>query len=335
MCGNKDISRKLNPEQIDGLSRAAQDPRGKRREALSRTRTVSPYTFGQTPVVDPGKMRSLAVLHETLATELSRYLSVSLRNSIEVSKSSLKSISFSEFLQPFPEPAYVASVIAQPPEAVAVLTLEMEVVFPTLDLLLGGEGKAEAPTRDITEIEEEVLESVIRIICRELEKAFHPLLQLTFRLDRRQQRAQVMRLIPPVDKVLAFTFEVGMGERLGQFGLALPSSVSGRLLRKVEEEETAQPVRRSEHAPRLRELLRGCSLSVEMQLPPTPIRGRDLLALRPGHSLALQHRISDPVPVWIAGQKLFLAFPVRRGKARAAMVDRRIHDSLSPREDHR
>jgi len=329
------MGRKLNQEEIDGLFRAAQDPGRKRREALSKTRAVSPYTFGQTPVIDPGKVRSLAVLHETLAAELSRYLSVSLRTSIELSKCSLRSMPFGEFLQPFPEPAYVASIIVQPPEAVAVLALEVPVVFPILDLLLGGEGKAETLTRDITEIEEEVLESVLRIICRELEKAFHPLLQLTFRLGRREQRAQAMRLVPPVEKVLAFTFEVRMTERLGQLGVALPSSVAGRVLRKVAEEETVQPVRRSEYTPRLRELLGGCRLSVEMQLPPTLIRGRDLLALRPGQSLALQHRISDPVPVWIAGQKLLLAFPVRSGKARAAMVDRRIHHSLSPREERR
>jgi flagellar motor switch protein FliM len=329
------MGRKLNQEEIDGLFRAAKDPRRKRREAMSRASMVSPYTFGQTPVVDPGKVRSLVVVHETLATELSRYLSASLRTSIEVSKSSLENVSFGEFLQPFPEPAYVASVIAQPPEAIAVLALEMQVVFPILDLLLGGEGKAETVSRDITEIEEEVLESAVRIICRELERAFHPLLQLTFRPDRRVQRAQAMRLLPPVEKVLAFRFEVGMGERLGQFGVALPLSVSGRLLRKVAEEETVQPVRRSEHAPRLREVLRGCRLSVEMQLPPTPIRGRDLLALRPGQSLVLQHRVSDPVPVWIAGQELLLAFPVRSGKARAAMIDRRIHHSHSAPQEPR
>jgi flagellar motor switch protein FliM len=326
---------KLNQEEIDGLFRAAQDPRRKRREALSRTRTVSPYTFGQAPVVDPGKVRSLVVLHEALATELSRYLSAFLRTSIEVSKASLESISFDEFLQPFPEPAYIASIIAQPPETIAVLALEMQVVFPILDLLLGGEGKAETLTRDITEIEEEVLESVIRIACRELERAFQPLLQLTFRFDRREQRAQATRLIAPVERVLAFRFDVGMTEKLGQFGVALPSLVSSRLLRKVAEEETVQPVRRSEHAPRLRELLGGCHLSVEMQLPPSPIRGRDLLALRPGRSLVLQHRISDPVPVWIAGQKLLLAFPVRSGNTRAAMVDRRIHQPLSKHEEPR
>jgi flagellar motor switch protein FliM len=329
------MGRNLNQEEIDGLSRAAQDPRRKRREALSRTRAVSPYTFGQIPASDPGKVRSLVVLHETLALELSRYLSASLRTSIEVSKSSLESIPFGEFLQPFPEPAYIATVVAQPPEAFAALAMEMQVVFPILDLLLGGEGKAGTLTRDITEIEEQVLESVIRIICRELERAFHPLLELSFTLDRKEQRAQVMRLIPPVEKVLAFRFEVGMAERLGLFGVVLPSSVSGRLLRKVGEEAPAQPVRQSEHAPRLRELLRGCRLSVEMQLPPTPIRGRELLALRPGQSLVLQHRISDPVPVSVAGQELLLAFPVRSGKGRAAMVDRRIRHSFSPREGPR
>ena len=82
----------LNQEWIHGLFRAAQDPRRKRGEAVSRTRTVSTYTFGQTPAVDSSRVHSLVVLHETLAAELSRYLSVVLRTSIEVTRSSLGTV---------------------------------------------------------------------------------------------------------------------------------------------------------------------------------------------------------------------------------------------------
>lgn len=38
--------------------------------------------------------------------------------------------------------------------------------------MLGGEGKSSEITRDITEIEEQVLEGVIRIVCRELQTSW-------------------------------------------------------------------------------------------------------------------------------------------------------------------
>jgi flagellar motor switch protein FliM len=299
---------------------------------VSSARPASSYTFKQTPLTDPQRLRPLEVAHEALASDLSRDLSVFLRSSIVVTKASLESVLYSEFLQPFPEPSYVASLTTQPSEGLAVLALEMPVVFPIVDLLLGGEGAPGALARDLTEIEGEVLESVIRVICEELENACRPLLELMFSLDRREPRAGALRLMPAGERVLAFNFEVAMAERLGKFAVALSSLVSGRLLHKVSQ-EASPPSRRSDHEPRLRELLRDCGFSVEMQLPPTPIRGRDLLALRPGQTLDLHHRVDAPVPVSVAGEKVALAYPVRRGKLRAAMVDRWIPNSLNRNEE--
>ena len=61
------------------------------------------------------------------------------------------------------------------------LQLDLKVAFPIIDLLLGGEGKGMAATREITEIEEQILDSVARIVCRELGAAWQALaLEVSF-----------------------------------------------------------------------------------------------------------------------------------------------------------
>jgi flagellar motor switch protein FliM len=51
------------------------------------------------------------------------------------------------------------------------MQLDLAIAFPLIDVRLGGEGAGQPPSREITEIEEQVIETVMRIICRELQSA--------------------------------------------------------------------------------------------------------------------------------------------------------------------
>jgi len=45
---------------------------------------------------------------------------------------------------------------------------DLSIAFPLIDLLLGGEGKGSLEPREVTEIEEQLLECVVQIVCRQL-----------------------------------------------------------------------------------------------------------------------------------------------------------------------
>jgi flagellar motor switch protein FliM len=58
--------------------------------------------------------------------------------------------------------------------------------------MLGGEGKSGDLTRDLTEIEEQVLEGIVRIICRDLKPVGRPLiLSLLLALARKFRKRSV------------------------------------------------------------------------------------------------------------------------------------------------
>jgi len=104
--------------------------------------------------------------------------------------------------------------------------------FPIIDLLLGGEGKGIAAPRDITEIEDQIVESVARIVCRELGAAWHAIeLQVSF--EERIELALAQRLMLPNEKILSLSFEVSLLEVRGGLNLAVPVSLSHALLRKI------------------------------------------------------------------------------------------------------
>src|SRR5205814_5542732 len=101
-------------------------------------------------------------------------------------------LTYREFLSWIPEVTYLASCKLAPFNASGLMQLDLGIAFSLIDMLLGGEGAGEPPAREITEIEEQVLETAMRIICRELQSAWQAL-ALEFQFEQRQQPGQAQQ----------------------------------------------------------------------------------------------------------------------------------------------
>jgi flagellar motor switch protein FliM len=323
----------LNQEEIEALLRAARNRPLSEEESQRRPRRVSAFTFGQAGRISLQQVGSISLLHDTFARNVSQRLGAHLRVLFEVNLVSVEQLSYSEFLPRVAERAYVASLNLQPLEATAVFQLDLALAFPIIDLLLGGEGKSQPLNRDLTEIEEQILESIVAIISQEMETVWEPLVSLKFLFDQRQQQAQVIRLFPSNEKVLTLNFEIRMPEVRGSLGFAFPAAVSGVLLRKISEQWLTKKRHLAQHyIEQRRQRLLDCRFTTEMKLPETPVRGSDLLALEVGKTLVLQHRTSDPVVISVADKKMFAAYPVRTAKARGGLIQRRLAGAVAVKE---
>ncbi|HMD97498.1 MAG TPA: FliM/FliN family flagellar motor switch protein [Terriglobia bacterium] len=320
----------LSQEEIDALIRAAQNRPVRQGEGERKQQKVTPCSFGQAGRMNQQQVGAVSLLHDTFARNLSERLGAYLRVLFEAALVSVEQLPYNEFLQRIVEMSYVAAIDLQPFEASAVLHLDASLAFPAVELLLGGEGKGETFARDITEIEEQILESVSRIICDQLQLVWQPLIDLQMRFYQRQKEAQVQRLMGPNESVLALSFEIRLPDARGTMNLAFPGVVSSALLRKMDEQWMTRKRRVTwEDIDLRRRRLQQCRFPVEVVLPAF-VRGGDLVALRAGQTLILQHRIGEPLVLNVASRALFTAYPVRVGGVRAATVDKRLllrHDT--------
>lgn len=315
----------LNQDEIDALIRATQNRTKGKVETARKSQRVTPYTFGQSGRITAQQVGSVSLLHDTFARNVSQRLGAFLRVSFEATLVSVEQLTYNEFMQRVSEVPYLATINLQPVDATAVLDFDLKLAFPIIDLLLGGDGAITALARDATEIEEQILESVMKIICQELEAVWDPLVGLRFIFDQRQPQAQAPRLIPPAEKVLSLSFEVRIPALRGSMNVAVPAGVASTLLRKISEQWLTRKRRSSsEDVAHRRRLLETCRFPVEMMLGKTAVRGRDLLGLEPGQVLVLQHRVSEPVLIAVAGRKLFAAFPVASDNHRGGMVQKKL-----------
>lgn len=311
----------LSQEEIDALVHKAQGKMTAEQSVATKQPTVTLCNFRQAGLVSREQLRSVSMLHDTFAKNLTHSLGAYLRGEFEVNLVSVEQLTFNEFLQHVPEVNYVTSVNLRPLDALAAVELDLPLAFPIIDLLLGGNGHAKAEVREVTEIEEEILGSVMQVICRELQTTWQPVLQLDFRIDQRQRQAQILRLMTPNERILSLSFEIRMSEVGGLLNVAFPAVASNALLRKLAQEGSYRKQRgASGGSLHLRDRLERCRFLTELVLPPSPIPAKKLLSMHVGQILPLLHKIGEPALFTVAGKALFTAQPVRTNNNRSAEI---------------
>lgn len=307
----------LNQEEIDDMVRKARtgsavaDPKGV---------VVQAWDIRQAGQIGREQLRAINQLHELFARNLTNSVGGYLRIAFDVSLVSAEHLTFCEFLQRIPELTYLASCDLAPADATAVLQLDLAIAFPIIEVMLGGEGKDTSINRDITEIEEEVLEAIVRIMCRELQTSWQAI-SLQFNFGQRQRLLQVQRLMPPDGKNLCLSFEIKMAETRGTLNLAIPAVVSNALLRKISADSSYQRPRSPVAARRqIEKKLLNCLFPVELSMAGLQVPLPELSNLVRGDLLQFSRNADAAAEMMVGDVCLCSASPVRVAKQRAARV---------------
>lgn len=308
----------LKQDEIDALFQAARTTADDDAPGEVRAR-VAPYNFGSSGQISNEQLRAISMLNDLFARNLTHNLAAWLRTRFQVNLVSAEQIPFNEFLLRIPEISYVASVRLEPLGALSVLQLDLALAPPMVDLLLGGEGR-DGPLREITDIEESILGSVVEIICRELTAAWQSV-GLSFNFERRQMQTQAARIMSVNEKTLCLSFEIRMPHSSGLLNLSFPAVVSNTILRRL----TSDWGRRRRHAPdsraRMESLAKRIRLGATLQLPSVRLPAEAIESLETGRVLRLDVSANTSAEWRVAGQRLGFARAVRQGPHRAAHIE--------------
>lgn len=311
----------LNQEEIDALFTAAQQGV---KPAGPSTSKVEKFDLRSSGTLTAEQVRVVTTLHESLARRLGNSLGAYLRVGFETNLVSAEQLSFSEFLARMPELTYMASLRVLPLDARAAFQSDLSLVFPIVDLVLGGSGSSSVEPRDLTEIEEQIFETVVSLIARDLQTTWAPVLELDIRFDQRQQFAQIHGLMLPLEKILSLSFEILLPDARGAINLAFPAVVANALLRKLSVRWSfSERIPSLDTRRRLHQRVLDSRFDSQLCLPTSPVTVRELLSIEPGYVLMLPKRAQEPIHLNIAGKPMFHAYPVRYGTQKGARIERR------------
>jgi flagellar motor switch protein FliM len=311
--------RVLSQEEIDSVFRNLRDLSVDDDPALR----AQPYDFRRPDRIAKDQLRAIHLLHENFARSLGSSLSAYLRAYAVVNLVSVEQLSFIEFSQCLPSPSCMISLSMRPYDGNAVLEINPTLVFPILEMLLGGPGKGTAkPDREVTEIEQSILESLYRIILNDLRAAWHQVCALDFKVEAFETEPQLLQILAPNEAVVAISMEVRIGESAGMMNLGIPSIIIKMLRQKFDQQWSVRRTEATEeeHA-RLLRLIKPSEMMMEARLRGPTLSVQDLVRVEPGHVLTFDHPLDKPIDLLINGRLKFRGHVVGAGRKRAVHIE--------------
>src|SRR5262245_62352903 len=158
------MPRNLSQDEIDALlTVAAGSGQAARRHGENDVPIVK-YNFRRPDRVSKEQIHALQFLHERCARNLSTSLSAYLRTTISMSVASVEQFSYSDFLATLTDPTAFYAIAIAPTDELGAVEINPSVAFAMLDRMLGGGGQPVPVSRPLTEIEQNVVDAVVKLL---------------------------------------------------------------------------------------------------------------------------------------------------------------------------
>ena len=142
--------------------------------AAKTRRQVRVYDFQQAGKLNEAHVQALSALHEGLMRSLNHALGSSLGTTVDVKLSGMEELPYLQLSTQLAPNTYVSRLDFEQQQSFGGLQMDLPVVFPALDLILGGTGAPLPIERGLSEIEASLMEDVSRVIVSELDDTWKP-----------------------------------------------------------------------------------------------------------------------------------------------------------------
>jgi flagellar motor switch protein FliM len=293
-------------------------------------RKIKIYDFKRPDKFSKDQIRTVSIMHETFARLTTTSLSAQLRSLVHVHVASVDQLTYEEFIRSIPNPTTLAVVDMDPLKGSAILEIDPAITFSIIDRLFGGQGEGAKFSRELTDIEQSVMEGIIVRVLGNLRESWSTVIDLRPRLGGIEVNPQFAGIVPPQEMVVLVTLETKVGEVEGMMNLCIPYLTIEPIISKLSGQYWYSSARRgttAENLNILRDRLATVSVILTAEVGSMDIAVRDVLALRTGDIIRLDAvRVADPMHLKVGDRKKFLCRPGVLGNKLAVQIVKKVEE---------
>ncbi|MCH5294638.1 MAG: flagellar motor switch protein FliM [Treponema sp.] len=317
----------LSQDEIDQLLQAISsgDAETDDFKPVSDTRRIKIYDFRRPDKFSKEQIRTVSNMHETFSRLTTTSLSAQLRTLVHVHVASVDQLTYEEFIRSIPTPTTLAVINMDPLKGNAVLEIAPEITFIMIDRLFGGSGDTGGKVnRDLTDIEQSVMEGIIVRILANMREAWTQVIDLRPRLQQIETNPQFAQIVPPSEMVILVTLEIKIGDEAGMMNICIPYITIEPIVSKLSSQFWFSSVRRSsttQYLGTLKEKLSDVEMEIVAEVGTINVPIRDVLSLRAGDVVRLNTvRVDDPLTLSVGNKKKFYCQAGNVGKKMAVQI---------------
>jgi flagellar motor switch protein FliM len=303
-----------------------------RSEQHPKPRTIHSCNFRYAGRLSNENARALTALHEKFAISVTNSLELYLGTSLRLKLLSLEQMAILDYTSKIASNSYLLPCALNVMESNFLIEMDIALIFPIIDLLLGGAGTASEDTRELTDIDEEIMQSVTALIIKEVERSWRTL-NLSLTPGRCIKPAMIQQVFLANEKLVLLMFEMTLGGTTGPFNIVLPTSFVGFLLRHLKAAQSKKiSSLRLLRNPSLRERILDCDFTVAADITQMRVVVKDLIDLKPGAILRMKAPVRNPGRLTVEDVEIFEALPVRNGARKAAQLSSRSQEPVARKD---
>ncbi|HVQ40800.1 MAG TPA: flagellar motor switch protein FliM [Vicinamibacterales bacterium] len=312
----------ITPEELEAIRAAG--PSGPRPPAA--------YDFRRPDRISKEQVHALQFLHERCARNMSTSFSAYLRTTVTLSVASVDQLAYDEFLRSVADPTAFYALGIAPFDELGALEINPAIAFALIDRMLGGSGQPASVNRPLSEIEQNVVDSVVKLLLEGIAEAWKPVTNLAFSIRARETRPQMLQVAAPTEGFVVVVFQVTVSKVNGTVTLCIPASVVETASAQFTQ---AWPKQRRDASPQDRawiaEHIARAGVPVEPMIRAT-IPASTVLSLEPGSVLALPLAADRPIDLYVGGlRKMTGRLATERGRLMVT-VEQRVSETPWPSE---
>jgi flagellar motor switch protein FliM len=322
----------LSQDEIDQLLTAISsgDVEPEETQQPADQRKIKIYDFKRPDKFSKEQIRTVSIMHETFARLTTTSLSANLRSLVQVHVASVDQLTYEEFIRSIPNPTTLAVINMDPLKGSAILEIDPAITFSIIDRLFGGQGEGTKVTRDLTDIEQSVMEGIIVRVLGNMREAWSQVIDLRPRLGQIETNPQFAQIVPPTEMVVLVTLETKVGDVEGMMNFCIPYLTIEPIISKLSAQYWYSTVRRgttTENLNILRDRLSTIAVTMVAEIGAMDLTVRDVLSLRAGDVIRLQDtRTSDPMVLKIGNRRKFLCKPGQIGNKLAVQIIKKLEE---------
>lgn len=307
------VDQVLSQSEVDALLNAVSDGRVESQEGGGGDKAgIVHYDLANQDRIIRGRMPTLDIIHDRFIRLFRVSLSAALRKVANIGVNSSGPIKFGEFMNSLPLPSCLNILRVEPLRGSAVMVIESKLLYALIDSLFGGgdvpytkiEGK------DFTPIEIKIARKIVMSAVDDLEKAWAPVFPLKIHYSRTEINPQFVAIVPPSDVVIATAFDVELEKVSGSVKLIIPYSTLEPIKSKLSVGFQSEQME-VDHIwiNRIKNQLMGTQANLSVTLGHAWLNLNDLLELKRGDVIILDHDADKPLDIQIEGIHKFRGTP--------------------------
>ncbi|WP_104749265.1 flagellar motor switch protein FliM [Helicobacter cynogastricus] len=320
----------LSQEEIDALLEVvdeSEDVNTLQKREIMPQKQITLYDFKRPNRVSKEQLRSFRSIHDKMARSLSSQISAIMRSIVEIQLHSVDQMTYGEFLMSLPSPTSFNVFSMKPVGGTGVLEVNPSIVFPMIDRLLGGKGGSYDQTREFSDIELNLLDTILKQVMQILKDIWSPVTEFFPTIDAKESSANVVQIVAQNEIVIMVVMEIVIGHSRGMMNLCYPViSIEGILSkmgnRDVMLTETSSKKSRNKE---LQALVGGASVEVSAFLGSVRLTLKEVLDLVVGDTIRLNKVANDTVVVNIDKKERYLATVGYQGYRKTIKIKEVIH----------